>query len=171
MSPTDKRKKAVLSTALVPFEHIDIRRTWHNDKWYYSIADVISALTSSSAPRQYWGTLKGRLKSEGSELLTDCLQLRFQARDFIPCKTMLRMQAGSLGIHVEKSSKQLVCLWLIQTTGWHKLSRVRLVGPFRARVVNLLPRKKKEGNARKSEDNQKDNFPYLMIQGKQRVSS
>lgn len=81
MSPTDKRKKAVLSTALVPFEHIDIRRTWHNDKWYYSIADVISALTSSSAPRQYWGTLKGRLKSEGSELLTDCLQLRFQARD------------------------------------------------------------------------------------------
>ena len=77
MSPTDKRKRLVPSTALVPFESIDIRRTRHNDLWYYSITDVIAALTTSTAPRQYWGMLKGRLKGEGSEVLTDCLQLKF----------------------------------------------------------------------------------------------
>ena len=81
MSPTDKRKKAVPSTALVPFEDVDIRRTWHNDTWYYAVVDIIAALTSSPSPRQYWGTLKGRLKGEGSEVLTDCLQLKFQAGD------------------------------------------------------------------------------------------
>ena len=81
MSPTDKRKKAVPSTALVPFEDVDIRRTWHNNTWYYAVVDIIAALTSSPSPRQYWGTLKGRLKGEGSEVLTDCLQLKFQAGD------------------------------------------------------------------------------------------
>ena len=76
-----KRKKLIPSTALVLFESVDIRRTWHNNTWYYAVVDVITALTSSSSPRQYWGTLKGRLKNEGSQVLTDCLQLKFQARD------------------------------------------------------------------------------------------
>ena len=83
MSPTDKRKKLVPSTALVPFESIDIRRTWHHETWYYAVVDVIAALTSSPSPRQYWGTLKGRLKTEGSQVLTDCLQLKFKDSSII----------------------------------------------------------------------------------------
>ncbi len=81
MSPTDKSKKLIPSTALVPFESVNIRRTWHNKTWYYAVVDIIAALTSSTSPRQYWGTLKGRLNAEGSQVLTDCLQLKFQARD------------------------------------------------------------------------------------------
>ena len=80
MSPTDKRKKLAPATTLVPFESVDIRRTWQHETWYYAVVDVIAALTSSPSPRQYWGTLKGRLKAEGSQVLTDCLQLKFQAR-------------------------------------------------------------------------------------------
>lgn len=81
MSPSNKKRKSNPSTALVPFEQVDIRRTMHDDQWYFSITDVIAALTTSTAPRQYWSTLKGRLKGEGSEVLTDCLQLKFQASD------------------------------------------------------------------------------------------
>ncbi len=53
MSPKDSKKKDAASTALVPFEKYDIRRTWYQERWYYSITDIIAALTANSAPRQY----------------------------------------------------------------------------------------------------------------------
>jgi len=59
-----------------------IRRQWHEGQWYFSVVDVIAALTDSDAPRQYWGMLKKRLQDEGaSEPLTKCLQLKMRALD------------------------------------------------------------------------------------------
>ena len=46
--------------ALVVFQGKRIRRTWHNDEWYFSVVDIVEALTDSPAPRQYWGKVKDR---------------------------------------------------------------------------------------------------------------
>ena len=44
--------------ALVVFRGKQIRRTWHDNQWYFSVVDVISILTDSPTPRQYWGNVK-----------------------------------------------------------------------------------------------------------------
>ena len=46
--------------ALVVFQGKEIRRVWHNKEWYFSIIDIVSALTDSPTPRQYWGKVKDR---------------------------------------------------------------------------------------------------------------
>ena len=46
--------------ALVVFQDKKIRRLWHKDEWYFSVVDVIEALTDSPTPRQYWGKVKDR---------------------------------------------------------------------------------------------------------------
>jgi hypothetical protein len=63
--------------ALVVFQNKKIRRVWHQDEWFFSVVDVVEALTDSPSPRQYWGVLKGR----ESQLLTFCLQLKLPSAD------------------------------------------------------------------------------------------
>ena len=61
--------------ALVVFQDKKIRRIWHDNEWYFSVVDIVEALTDS--PRQYWGVLKGR----ENQLLTLCLQLKLPSAD------------------------------------------------------------------------------------------
>jgi len=70
-------------TAIKIFEEKKIRSHWDDEyeKWYFSIVDVIGVLTESNNPRKYWSVLKTRLKKEGSELATNCSQLKMQSRD------------------------------------------------------------------------------------------
>ena len=65
------------------FEERKVRAIWDDkeEEWYFSIVDVISILTDSPNPRKYWSVLKTRLKREGSELTTNCSQLKMQAAD------------------------------------------------------------------------------------------
>ena len=65
------------------FEEKEIRSIWDAEKedYYFSVVDVISALTDSSNPRHYWAVLKSRLKEEGSEVVTKCDQLKMPASD------------------------------------------------------------------------------------------
>ena len=65
------------------FEERIVRAIWDDEQeeWYFSIVDVISILTDSPNPRKYWSVLKTRLKREGSELTTNCSQLKMQAAD------------------------------------------------------------------------------------------
>ena len=65
------------------FETTNIRTKWDAEKedYYFSVVDVIKALTDSSNPRKYWSVLKTRLKKEGSELTTNCSQLKMQSID------------------------------------------------------------------------------------------
>ena len=65
------------------FEEKKVRSTWNaeQEKWYLSIVDIIAILTESENPRKYWSVLKTRLKSEGSQLATNCSQLKLQAAD------------------------------------------------------------------------------------------
>jgi len=65
------------------FESREIRTHWDDEKeeWYFSIVDVIAVLTESANPRKYWSVLKTRLKKEGSELATNCSQLKMRSSD------------------------------------------------------------------------------------------
>ena len=60
-----------------------IRSVWDDEKeiWYFSIVDVVAVLTGSVNPANYWKVLKNRLKKEGSQLVTNCNQLKLQAAD------------------------------------------------------------------------------------------
>lgn len=68
------------------FENQRIRTAWDEEKeeWYFSIVDVVGVLTESKdalTGRKYWNKLKQRLKEEGSELVTNCHQLKMTAAD------------------------------------------------------------------------------------------
>ena len=72
------------NSALVVFQSKKIRRLWHNDKWYFSIVDVIEALTEQEdhqKSRKYWNKLSQRLREEGSEVVTICHRLKLPAPD------------------------------------------------------------------------------------------
>ena len=66
---------------LIVFQDKKIRRTWHNDEWYFSVVDVIAVLTDSDNPRNYWSMLKKRESNEGIELSTNCVQLKLESAD------------------------------------------------------------------------------------------
>ncbi len=65
------------------FENQPIRAAWVEDEeeWYFSIADVVQVLTESVDGRKYWNKLKQRLNEEGSQLVTNCHQLKMTAAD------------------------------------------------------------------------------------------
>ena len=70
-------------TAIKLFQDQRVRVHWDSDqeKWYFSIIDVIGVLTGSENPRKYWSVLKTRLKKEGSEVATNCSRLKMKASD------------------------------------------------------------------------------------------
>jgi len=65
------------------FEQKQVRTHWdeEQEKWFFSIIDVIEILTDSPRPRKYWSALKTKLKAEGSELSQNLGQLKMQAED------------------------------------------------------------------------------------------
>ena len=71
------------NNAIQIFEDRKVRSVWDAtaEKWYFSIVDVVAVLTDSVDARKYWSVLKTRLKAEGSELATNCSQLKMQSAD------------------------------------------------------------------------------------------
>jgi hypothetical protein len=69
--------------AIQLFEDKKVRTIWDSEqeKWFISRSDVIEVLTESPNARKYWSVLKLRLKREGSELTTNCSQLKLQSSD------------------------------------------------------------------------------------------
>lgn len=69
--------------AIKIFEQKQVRTHWDEkqEKWYFSIVDVIGVLTDSPNPRNYWKVLKHRLIKEGNESVTNCNQLKMQSAD------------------------------------------------------------------------------------------
>ena len=65
------------------FNNETIRTIWdkENEKYYISVVDIVRVLTDSKNPRHYWNVLKGRLKDEGNESVTNCDQLKLKASD------------------------------------------------------------------------------------------
>lgn len=70
--------------AIVVFESQKIRRDWHQDEWWFSVVDVVAVLTEqtdSLKARKYWNKLAQRLRNEGSEVVTNCHQMKLKAPD------------------------------------------------------------------------------------------
>ena len=74
--------------SLVVFGSKKIRRAWHKGEWYFSIVDIIAALTDSDAPSKYWTAMKRREEeSSGFQLSTICRQLKLNSLDGKSYKT------------------------------------------------------------------------------------
>ena len=65
------------------FNNETIRTVWdkEQEKYFISVVDIVRILSNSSNPRHYWNVLKGRLKEEGNETVTNCDQLKLKAQD------------------------------------------------------------------------------------------
>ncbi|MDR2839099.1 MAG: hypothetical protein LBV49_11135, partial [Azonexus sp.] len=74
MNQTDSRKIKL-------FESREVRTEWDadNEKWWFSVVDIVAVLTESIDPQAYWRKLKQRLKDEGNETVTDCHGLKMRA--------------------------------------------------------------------------------------------
>ncbi|MBU1152488.1 Bro-N domain-containing protein [bacterium] len=69
------------STKIAVFRSKEIRKTIHNNEWWFSVVDVCAVLTDSVDSGAYWRKLKQRLKEEGSEVVTFCHGLKLEASD------------------------------------------------------------------------------------------
>jgi len=71
------------------FESKKVRSHWdvEQEKWYFSVIDVIEALTGTDRPRKYWSDLKAKLKKEGSQLSEIIGQLKLLSTDGKSYKT------------------------------------------------------------------------------------
>jgi len=69
--------------SIVLFKQQQVRRHWDDEQelWYFSVVDVIAALTGSDRPRKYWNDLKKKLFEEGSELSEKIGQLKMLSSD------------------------------------------------------------------------------------------
>ncbi len=75
-----------MKTDMTLFEDYKIRRIYDEDEeiWWFSVIDIVRVLTRQEdyqAARKYWNKLKQRLKKEGSQLVTNCHQLKLVAAD------------------------------------------------------------------------------------------
>lgn len=75
------RNSSIMNKTPALFEGKEIRKVWHDEEWYFSVVDVVAALTTSDNPRNYWNMLKVREAQEGIELSTVCVQLKLVAED------------------------------------------------------------------------------------------
>ena len=71
------------SEAINVFEQRTIRSLWDDEaeRWFFSVVDVVGALTDSVNPPAYWRKLKERLKKEGNQTVTDCHAFKMRAAD------------------------------------------------------------------------------------------
>ena len=100
------------------FEQKQVRTHWdaENEEWYFSVVDIVEALTNSPNARKYWSVLKTRLKKEGSELATNCSQLKMQAADGKYYKTdgMTTKQVLRLVQSIPSPKAEPFKLWLAE---------------------------------------------------------
>lgn len=105
-------------TQIKLFEEQKVRTIWDSEKeeWYFSVVDVVGILTESENPRNYWKVLKHRLAEEGSQLVTNCNQLKMPAADGKMYKTdcMTTEQIFRLIQSIPSPKAEPFKLWMAQ---------------------------------------------------------
>ena len=100
------------------FENSSIRTAWNEqeEEWYFSVVDVVGVLTESENPNSYWKVLKNRLKKEGSQLVTNCNQLKMQSSDgkFYKTDCMNTEQLLRLVQSIPSKKAEPFKIWLAQ---------------------------------------------------------
>lgn len=109
------------------FEQNNIRSVYdeENEKWYFSVVDLVAILTDSEKPANYWKVLKNRLKKEGSQLVTICNQLKMKAADGKFYKTDALDVEGCLRLvqSVPSPKAEPVKLWLARV-GYERMKEM-----------------------------------------------
>lgn len=109
------------------FEQNNIRSVYdeEQEKWYFSVVDLIAILTDSEKPANYWKVLKNRLKKEGSQLVTICNQLKMKAADGKFYKTDALDVEGCLRLvqSVPSPKAEPVKLWLARV-GYERMKEM-----------------------------------------------
>jgi len=130
----DSVNKMCEGIALVVFQEKKIRRVWQGNEWYFSVVDVVAALTDSPSPRQYWGVLKRR----ENQLLTFCLQLKlpsadgkYYATDCANTKNMFRIIQS-----IPSPKAEPFKLWLAQV-GYERVQEIENPELAQARMKEL----------------------------------
>ena len=96
-----------MNNNLTLFEEKEIRRTYQEGKWYFSVVDVVLALTDSKDSRDYWYRLKQRVSEEEKiQLSTICRQLKLESSDGKKYKTDCADTEGILRIIQSIPSKK-----------------------------------------------------------------
>ena len=156
--------KKINSKYITIFEGKKIRRLWDEkkEKWYFSVIDIIAVLTHQvdyKKAKSYWTTLKNRLKNEGSEVVTNCDQLKMLAQDgkmretdVADVETLLRLIQS-----VPSPKAEPIKLWLVKKggriaknakkqleskTGKKVVSRGNFLGMNKSKNVKKLKKKK-----------------------------
>ncbi|MDY2756222.1 MAG: Bro-N domain-containing protein [Candidatus Treponema excrementipullorum] len=106
------------NTRIKLFEDKKVRTIWDEEaeEWYFSVVDVVAVLTESPNPRKYWSVLKTRLKTEESQLATNCSQLKMPATDGKMYKTdcMTTEQLFRLIQSIPSPKAEPFKLWMAQ---------------------------------------------------------
>ena len=110
------------------FENSKIRTHYNEEKetWYFSVVDVIEALTGSPRSRKYWNALKTKLKAEGSQLSHNLGQLKLQSEDGKFYKTDVASTEQLLRLiqSIPSPKAEPFKLWLAQT-GYERIEEIQ----------------------------------------------
>lgn len=146
-------------TTLFIFAERNVRQVWHDDKWFFSVIDVIAALTESADPRRYWSRLKKRAQEDwGLKLDSMCTQLKLPASDGKFYSTDCANTKNILHIVQYVPSKKAIPFreWLAQV-GAERLEEIddpeQALNEWKARAINsFMARGYSEGWARNCVD-------------------
>ena len=112
--------------ALVIFQGKQIRRLMVNNEWFFSVIDIVEALTDSPNPRNYWNMLKIRESEHGIELYTNCVQLKllssdgkYYETDCANTKSLLRIIQS-----IPSRKAEPMKLWLAQV-GYERIQEIQ----------------------------------------------
>ena len=116
------------------FKDHEVRAVWNEEKsqWWFSIVDIVAAITESPRPRVYWGTVKNRQKEEHSQLYSKCIQLKLTSADGKKYATDCFAQED-----IEAVVKTLPAKNTADFLDWFKYSENTLDGQSRKKAYTL----------------------------------
>ena len=134
---TNKNNKIVL------FENKKIRKVWYDEQWYFSVVDVVAALTDSVNPRDYWYRVKKRMDNEEKvELSTVCRQLKLVSLDGKKYKTDCSNTEGILRIiqSIPSPKAEPFKRWLAKV-GYERIEEIENPELAQERMKNIYEQK------------------------------
>ena len=101
---------------LIPFEGKEIRKTWYNEEWYFSIVDIVVILGDSNNPNRYWTDLKRKIQKE-SQSYDFIVSMKLAGKDGRKRMTDCANTEGVLRIimSIPSPKAEPLKMWLAQT--------------------------------------------------------
>ena len=128
--------------ALVVFQGVKVRRTWHNEEWWFSVFDIVIALTDSRDPKQYVKKMRQRDEPLNSNWGTICTPLEMTALDGKKRKVNCVNTAGAFRIiqSIPSSKAEPFKLWLSKV-GYERVQEIENPELAQARMKELFKAK------------------------------